>query len=325
MTFNISDALAHADAGRTGQAVAMLEAAGDRGNAQALMQLAAWSLIGHILPRDHRRSRSLLRRAVSIGHVDGALMEIALTANGTGGAAADWPEARRLLAAATARDPVAAAHKALLDRMALGPDGTPLALPAAHLLCADPRVVHLPEFLTADECAHIAMAGSEMLEPARIIDPETGRATPHPVRTSDDAAIGPTREDLVIRTINLRIAAASGTDVSQGEPLTVLCYRQGQEYRPHLDTIAGAANQRIRTFIIYLNGGFRGGETSFPLLNLTIVPKGGDALMFDTLLPAGTPDMRTRHAGLPVIEGVKWLATRWMRVAPIDPWALSAA
>ncbi|HSX57383.1 MAG TPA: 2OG-Fe(II) oxygenase [Sphingomonas sp.] len=323
MTFNIADALAHAEAGRTAQAMQMLEAAADQGNVDALMQLAVWSLAGRFVPRDQQRARSLIRRAVSIGHVDGALMETALTANGTGGDT-DWPEAHRLLTVAAAGDHVAAAQIALLDRMALKPDGTPAAVGESRPLCADPRVVHFPGFLTADECAHIATVGNDLLEPARVIDPATGRWMPHPVRTSDNAAIGPAREDLVIRAINLRIAAASGTGVAQGEPLTVLRYRPGQEYRPHLDTIAGAANQRIRTFIIYLNGGFRGGETNFPLLGLNVTPRGGDALMFDTLLPDGSPDMRARHAGLPVIEGAKWLATRWIRAAPLDPWALAA-
>jgi len=322
MTFNIADALTHAETGRPDQALAMLEAAADHGNVDALMQLAVWSLTGRFVPEDHRKARTLLRRAVSIGHVDGALMEIALTANGTGGDA-DWPEARRLLAEAAAGDFVAAEQKALLDRMALAPDGTPAAAAESRLLCADPRVVLLPGFLSADECAHVATTGGELLEPARIIDPATGRWVPHPIRTSDNAAISPARENLVIRAINLRIAAASGTDVEQGEPLTLLRYRPGQEYRPHLDTIAGAANQRIRTVLIYLNGGFRGGETSFPLLGLNVTPRGGDALMFDTLLSDGSPDSRTQHAGTPVIEGVKWLATRWIRTAPVDPWTLS--
>lgn len=323
MTFNIADALAHAEAGRTDHALEMLNAAADRDNVDALMQLAVWSLTGRFVPEDHEQARKQLRRAVSIGHVDGALMEVALTANGTGGPA-DWPEARRLLAEAAAGDYVAAGQMALLDEMALAPDGSPATAAESRLLCADPRVVHLPGFLTADECAHIATVGGELLEPARVIDPATGRWVPHPIRTSDNAAIGPAREDLVIRAINLRLAAASGTDVAQGEPLTILRYRPGQQYRPHLDTIAGAANQRIRTVLIYLNGGFRGGETSFPLLNLDVTPRGGDALMFDTLLPDGMPDSRTQHAGMPVVEGIKWLATRWIRTAPVDPWTLAA-
>ena len=64
----------------------------------ALVLLATWRMIGRPLPRDLPEARKLLRRAVEIGHVDGALMEIAMTANGSGGTA-DWAGALRLLEA----------------------------------------------------------------------------------------------------------------------------------------------------------------------------------------------------------------------------------
>jgi hypothetical protein len=39
----------------------------------------------------------------------------------------------------------------------------------------------------------------------------------------------------------------------------------------------------------------------------------GRAVHFHNLLPDGQPDARTLHAGMPVIEGVKWLGTLWTR------------
>ncbi len=327
MTVNaIEQAHSLASRGETAAAVALLEAAGNAGNSQAWMQLAVWRLAGSLLPRDLDAARVALRRAVQIGHVDGALMEVALLANGNGNAdAPDWPAAIALLDRAASGDPVAAAQRALLGEMALAADGSPRALGECRLLNPAPRIVHYPGFFTARECAHVASVGSELLEPAQVIDPRTGRLVPHPIRTSDGGAIGPAREDLVIRALNLRIAAASGTRVEQGEPLTVLRYSPGQEYRRHLDTIAGAANQRIRTVLIYLNQGFRGGETQFPLLGLTIQPRGGDAIIFDTVLGDDTPDPRALHAGAPVTAGAKWLATRWIRAAPVDPWTIRSA
>ena len=71
-------------------------AAAQAGNVDAVMRLATWHMIGAPLPRDLPRARALLRRAVEIGHVDGALMEVALTANGSGGPV-DWPGALRLI------------------------------------------------------------------------------------------------------------------------------------------------------------------------------------------------------------------------------------
>ena len=321
-----ADALALVSQGQTARGVALLEAAARAGDVDALMQLAVWRIAGRPLPRDLDAARIYLRQAVAIGHVDGALMEVALTANGNGNAsAADWPTALALLDTAAAGDPVAAQQRALVAAMRLLADGTPDRPPEGQALAAEPRVIHYPRFLTADECGHVASVGNDLLEPARIVDPRTGRAVPHPIRSSDNGLIGPAREDLVIRAINLRIAAATRTDVTQGEPLTVLRYRSGQQYRPHLDTIEGATNQRVRTFIIYLNEGFGGGETTFPLLPLTVRPRGGDAIMFDTVLPEGSPDPRARHAGNPVTAGAKWIATRWIRAQPVDSWTVHTA
>lgn len=54
-----------------------------------------------------------------------------------------------------------------------------------------------------------------------------------------------------------------------------------------------------------------------------MTPRGGDALLFVNTLADGLPDPGSRHAGLPVTHGAKWLATRWIRRAAIDPWTLA--
>lgn len=308
--------------GQANNALAVLNGAADRGDVEAVMQLAVWHLAGDVVPRDLVGARALLAQAVSIGHVDAALMEIALTANGSGGQP-DWPAAVALLRTAALHDPIAAGQLALLQAMAIDATGAPVAMPVSETLSATPDVVRFPKLFTPAECAHLAGVAAEMLEPARVIDPRTGRWIAHPIRTSDGTAIGPAREDLVVRALNQRIATASGTNIAQGEPLTVLRYRPGQQYRLHLDTIQGAANQRTTTVLIYLNEGYRGGETHFPASNLTVTPRGGDAIVFRTLTSDGAIDQSSRHAGLPVAQGAKWLATRWIRAEPIDPWTIS--
>jgi prolyl 4-hydroxylase len=305
------------------EALDLVQAAADQGQSQAFMQLAIWSLAGTVLPRDFRAARGFLRRAVEIGHVDGALMEAALVANGFGETSpSDWAKAQALLREAARQDPVAAAQVALLDAMDLLEDGYPRAMAAPEVLSTSPHVVRHAALLTPAECAHLARSAAELLEPSLVLDPRTGRSVPHPIRSSDHGTFGPAREDLVVRAINLRIVAVSHTPVTHGEPLTVLRYRPGQQYRPHLDTIVGATNQRVRTVLLYLNDAFSGGETHFPQLDLTIRPTGGDAVVFDTTMPDGMPDPRAVHAGLPVGAGAKWLATRWIRAKPLDPWTI---
>ena len=136
-------------------------------------------------------------------------------------------------------------------------------------------------------------------------------------------AIGPTAEDLVVRAINARIAAFSGTPIDNGEPLAVLRYNPGQEYKLHSDALPQGEDQRSHTVILYLNEGFVGGETDFPAIGLRVRPKAGMALSFTNILGDGSPDPLARHAGLPVTQGSKWIATRWIRRRRYDPWAPS--
>ncbi len=325
-TTHIARARSLAAEGHSDDALALLVAAGADGSVDALMETAVWYLSATIIPRDLAQARRYIRRAVEIGHVDGALMEVALAANGNGGTApSQWRSARELLAVAAKNDPLAKQQLTLLDAMDINQEGRPRSDSASSRLSTAPDVRHFSALLTPAECAHLASVAATLLEPAFVIDPVSGRSAPHPVRTSDGAAIGPTREDLVVRAINARLAHASGTTIDQGEPLTVLRYRPGQQYRPHLDTIAGAKNQRIKTMIVYLNEGFSGGETVFPALGMSIKPRGGDAILFDTVQGDGLPDQKTIHAGTPVLEGAKWIATRWIRAQPVDPWKIASA
>lgn len=312
------DLLARGDAAR---AVAVVEQAATAGDGEALFRLAAWRLIGTPLPRDLPAARSLLRQAVTAGHHDAMLLQIALTANGSGGAQ-DWLGARKLLAEAATYVPAAAEQLALLNGMKLDDAGRPVALPAPEPLASGGRIIRYPKLLTPAECAQIAKASADLLSPTEVVDPKTGRSVPHPIRTSDGAVIGPMRENLVIRALNLRIAQASGTLVDQGEALTVLRYRPGQQFRMHSDALPphSTRNQRAVTVLVYLNEGFAGGDTVFPDHGVSVRPQIGDAVIFRNLLDDGSPDSQARHAGEVVRQGVKWLATRWIRQRPFSQW-----
>jgi prolyl 4-hydroxylase len=166
----------------------------------------------------------------------------------------------------------------------------------------------------------VAGIASSRLQPALVIDPHTGRQIAHPTRKCDVALIGPMQEDLVVRSINRRVAVASSTSVDQGEALTVLRYVPGQQFKLHRDAIGRTRNERIATMLLYLNDAFVGGETRFPHYGLSIRAKQGDALLFFNTLANSSPDPAMRHAGDPVRTGVKWLATRWIRARPFSQW-----
>jgi len=294
------------DAGREDDAVRLLEDGCGAGDADALFMLATWYLSGQSVRRDLGEAAALLRAAVTAGHADAALMQVALTANGAFGPAET--------------DDVAARHCALLEAMALNKDGNPTALATPERLSDTPFVQFYRGLVTAEDCAHIISVAEPLMEPSFVVDPANGRHMANPVRTSDGTVIGPAREDLVIRAINKRLAAASSTDVLQGETLSVLRYAPGQQYRMHMDAMPSTPNQRIKTMIVYLNDGYAGGETMFESNGLKVAGRTGDVVLFDNVLPDGRADPASRHAGLPVTSGIKRIATRWIRAQPYDPW-----
>ena len=80
--------------------------------------------------------------------------------------------------------------------------------------------------------------------------------------------------------------------------------------------LAGEANQRILTVLVYLNDDYEGGETLFVRTGLRFKGRSGDALLFRNALPDGRADELSQHAGLPVVAGEKFIASRWIRARP---------
>jgi prolyl 4-hydroxylase len=291
-------------------AVAAMTAAAASGDGDGCFGLANWRLYGLYGPRDLATAHALLGRAAEAGHERAIRLLANLTANGTG-VAEDPAAARALLARLVAPDVAAILDLAAQD----WPDPGP-----AEALSNDPVVRRIPALLPPVACAYLAAGAAPLLQPSYVIDPKTRARMPHPHRTSAGMNFGPAQEDLVIRRINRRIAAASETAVEAGEPLHILAYAPGQQYRLHVDAIPGVANQRIWTMLVWLNEDYEGGETHFPNLGLTVRGRAGDGLLFANLTPDGRTDERLRHAGLPVTAGRKWLATRWIRRQPFSPF-----
>jgi prolyl 4-hydroxylase len=62
---------------------------------------------------------------------------------------------------------------------------------------------------------------------------------------------------------------------------------------------------------MYLNTPRRGGATVFPETRLEVAAQRGNAVFFSYDRPH--PMTRTLHGGAPVLEGEKWVATKWLR------------
>ncbi len=309
-------AVALAAAGRTGEALALLDQAGEAGDGEALFARGLWRIDGRLLARDLGAAREDFRLAAEAGSRDAARVHAGFLAAGVGGER-DWSSALAALGASD--DPLMARQAELIAAMTLDNDGDPGTTPGLEMLSATPSISLFRNLLSAGECRFLVELAEARLKPALIFHEGQRRFVVDPLRDSDAAGFPIVLEWPFVHALNRRIATASGTDVAQGEPLQVLRYAPGQQYRPHLDAVAGIANQRIWTALVWLNEDYEGGETLFLDLDLSVKGRQGDLLVFANALRDGRPDPATRHAGKPVTKGVKLLASRWIRARPAGP------
>jgi hypothetical protein len=229
----------------------------------------------------------------------------------------------------------ARARSALEQAAALGdPIGERLASLAAtspappqavtwRVLSESPLVRITDGVLDPLECEALIALGAPHLKPSVGFDSALGRVTHSRERTSYNVQFGPVIDDFIVLHVTRRMLDAIGVPVGHAEPLDLLRYQPGQEYRPHRDYLppsdpsTGRAphlpGQRVHTVFAYLTDVDEGGETAFPQLELMIAPKRGRLVHFVNLDATGAPDPRTLHAGCPVVRGEKWLATIWTR------------
>jgi prolyl 4-hydroxylase len=297
---------------RVDEAARLLIELAARGDAAAISELASWRIAGDVVRRDLAEARALLGKAAAGGDREAALLHASFLASGVGGEP-QWRAAFEEIARLAPGEPRARAQLDLLREMDLDDEGFPARPAQARPLSASPWAVASDAFLSAAECAYLKAALEPDLQPSVVVDPASGRMVPHPVRTSDGAVYGVFAEDLVVSAINRRIAAFSGTGLAQGEPLQLLRYRPGAEYRAHMDALPAEPNQRVMTALVYLSDDYEGGETRFLRTGLDFRGRIGNVLLFRNAREDGTPDPMSLHAGLPVTRGVKYIASRWIR------------
>jgi prolyl 4-hydroxylase len=192
-----------------------------------------------------------------------------------------------------------------------------------EVLSWNPRIVLLRNFLNQKECDHLISQATPRLARSDVINEELGgEGIIDDVRTSQGMFFDDRGTDSVIRRIEEKISHLTMMPVNYGEIIQVLRYAPGQEFQPHHDyfdstTIGGKealenGGQRMATLIMYLNTVEKGGETIFPEIDLKVTPKKGNAVLFYNCQPDGKEDPLTLHGGAPVLQGTKWIATKWI-------------
>eukprot|EP00566_Odontella_aurita_P020869 CAMPEP_0113528242 /NCGR_PEP_ID=MMETSP0015_2-20120614/1738_1 /TAXON_ID=2838 /ORGANISM="Odontella" /LENGTH=356 /DNA_ID=CAMNT_0000426757 /DNA_START=52 /DNA_END=1122 /DNA_ORIENTATION=+ /assembly_acc=CAM_ASM_000160 len=160
------------------------------------------------------------------------------------------------------------------------------------------------------------------------------------IRTSSTTWLRGNQCEIPSRTFAHRASRLSGLPPGNQENLQVVHYGPGQKFDIHTDHLNEFNDQgmaRLATCLLYLNTaelkamegvkGLTGGETWFPEFDVKVKPERGSVVFWwNTLERPGSDgydsdmylhvDPRSRHAGLPVASGEKWVANRWIH--PVD-------
>ncbi len=207
-------------------------------------------------------------------------------------------------------------------RLPIGAHEVDVAGHKVHVVSSlhEPRVIVFGGLLSHVECDDLVALAQARLARSETVQVSTGGSEVNTSRTSEGMFFGRGENPLCAR-IEARIAALLNWPLENGEGLQILRYSPGAEYKPHYDyfdpaqpgtaAILKRGGQRVASLVMYLAAPQRGGATVFPDVNLEVSPVKGNAVFFS--YDHAHPATRTLHGGAPVLEGEKWVATKWLR------------
>ena len=307
----ITDAIALSAEGRNDEALAMIETLAAAGDPEGLFTLADAYWRGNLVTLDYVKARQLFAQASDAGHPIAIRAYTNLLASGAVGQR-DWGQAMLRLRAEAKADTRREQMLDLIGAMNLTPTGHITAPPRGQQVSASPEIHYFRGLFSRAECDYLRLIAEPSYEVSMVVS-ASGEDIRDPMRSSEGAPMHWLVEDPVVHALNRRLAAASGTLYDQGEPLMILRYRPGQEYKKHFDALPGVDNQRIKTALVYLNEDYQGGETEFTQVGTRVKGKTGDVIVFVNVLANGRFDPASEHCGHPVTQGAKYLASRWIR------------
>lgn len=171
-------------------------------------------------------------------------------------------------------------------------------------------------FIDIDYCDNFISLAENKFEPAKTI----GRQI-EGYRVADSCWLMDNEKGVL--SYKEKVSSFLNLPLENMENLHIVRYQVGGEYKKHQDffhpgesyyeNVINRGGQRTHSVLLYLNDDFTGGETDFPKLQIKVKPEKGKMIVWTNLNEDGTLDYDSIHAGLPVITGVKYIATIWIR------------
>jgi hypothetical protein len=283
----------------------LIEQAAQAGDAQGAWLAATIASASFWQPRDWDKAFGYLMRAAQAGH-HAAQSSLRILAGGPSGdnvEGNDWEKLRRVI-----------------DLQAW------LAPPPIRTILESPCIQVMENFAPPAACGWLMARAEGRLSRATIYDKATGGKTEDGRRTNSQCNLDIETCGVLTFVLRARIAAIVRRQDPAMEIPKILHYAPGDTFDNHFDFLDPAEpaytqelamrGQRTHTFLIYLNEGYSGGQTSFPKLGISHAGARGDALLFSNVDAAGRPAYDTMHAGLPPTSGEKWVFSQWIRKLP---------
>lgn len=179
------------------------------------------------------------------------------------------------------------------------------------------QIYYYLDFLSPEQCDTLIAVIDRDRRPSTLL---TDRSDPD-FRTSDSCDMQ--RWSPEVRPIDEAIANLLGIPHEHGETMQGQRYAPGQHFRAHHDyfhatesywaAMQRTGGQRTWTAMIYLNDVPEGGATWFPQAGIKVAPRRGLLLTWNNMKLDGSPNELTLHEGMPVVEGTKYIITKWFR------------
>jgi prolyl 4-hydroxylase len=185
----------------------------------------------------------------------------------------------------------------------------------------------IKNFITLEECNHLIEKFSKFCVQSTVASPQNTEnmqvfEAHIDQRSSTSAYMNQHGTDNVVMAITEKVARLCNLPITHVEGLQLVKYQKGQEYKPHHDyfTPEIKGQNRLFTVLIYLNDLDieDGGRTIFPLLNINVVPKTGNAIFWRNCLDDRSVLHESLHTGEIIhTDKIKYAVNCWIRSGPV--------
>jgi len=188
------------------------------------------------------------------------------------------------------------------------------------------KILEIYDVLTKEECASMIAAAKQYdIQRSDLVGYEKN-SIDKGIRDSFNIFLNDSRGD-AFETFAKAAADLTGMPATHQEDTQIVFYMPGGYYRAHYDgcevayrqscvNAYGSAGDRLATLLVYINDDYKGGNTEFTKVGFSVTPEIGKGILFYNIDENEEIIYESQHTGTDVIEGNKWIATKWVHIRP---------